>query len=38
LVKAWKGKVPEVYTVGDGYQIGNAMMAIESAFDTAMKI
>ena len=38
LAKALEGKVAEVYAVGDGHQVGNAMKAIESAFDTAMKI
>jgi NADH dehydrogenase FAD-containing subunit len=38
LPKALEGKGVEVFTVGDGHEIGNAMKAIESAFDTAMKI
>ena len=38
LAKALENKGVEVYTVGDGLEIGNAMKAIESAFDTAMKI
>jgi 2,4-dienoyl-CoA reductase-like NADH-dependent reductase (Old Yellow Enzyme family)/thioredoxin reductase len=38
LVKSLEGKVAKVYPVGDGHQIGNAMKAIESAFDIAMKI
>jgi hypothetical protein len=38
FAKALEGRVAEVYTVGDGHQVGNAMKAIESAFDTAMKI
>lgn len=38
LGKALESKGVEVYTVGDGHEIGNAMKAIESAFDTAMKI
>ena len=38
LAEALKGKVAEVYTVGDCDKIGNAMTAIESAYDAAMKI
>ena len=38
LAEALKGKVGELYTVGDCDQVGNAMKAIESAYDTAVKI
>jgi 2,4-dienoyl-CoA reductase (NADPH2) len=38
LGKALEGKVAEVYSIGDGDMVGNAMKAIESAYDTAMKI
>jgi len=38
LAEALKGKVGELYTVGDCDQVGNAMKAIESAYDAAMKI
>jgi NADPH-dependent 2,4-dienoyl-CoA reductase/sulfur reductase-like enzyme len=38
LAEALEGKVGELYTVGDCDTIGNAMKAIESAYDTAMKI
>ena len=38
LSDALEGKVAELYTVGDCDKIGNAMKAIESAYDTAMKI
>jgi 2,4-dienoyl-CoA reductase (NADPH2) len=38
LVEGLKNQIPEVYTVGDCDKVGNAMKAIESAFDTAMKI
>lgn len=38
LEEALKGKVNEVYRVGDCDKIGNAMKAIESAHDMAMKI
>ncbi|HEJ83443.1 MAG TPA: FAD-dependent oxidoreductase, partial [Desulfobacteraceae bacterium] len=38
LFKALKGKVPELYRVGDCDKVGNAMKAIESAYETAMKI
>jgi NADPH-dependent 2,4-dienoyl-CoA reductase/sulfur reductase-like enzyme len=38
LAQALKGQVPEVYTVGDCDQIGNAMKAIESAYNLALKI
>jgi len=38
LASALKGKIGELYTVGDCDKIDNAMKAIESAYDTAMKI
>ena len=38
MAEALEGKVGELYTVGDCYKIGNAMKAIESAYDKAMKI
>jgi len=38
LAETLEGKVGELYTVGDCDKIGNAMKAIESAYDTAMKI
>jgi len=38
LSKALEGKVAEVYAVGDGEKIGNAMTAIQSAYDMAVKI
>jgi 2,4-dienoyl-CoA reductase (NADPH2) len=38
LGEALEGKVAEVYSIGDGDKVGNAMKAIESAYDTAMKI
>lgn len=38
MAKALEGKVGELYTVGDCGTIGNAMKAIESAYDTAMNI
>lgn len=38
LGKALEKKVAEVYSIGDGDKVGNAMKAIESAYDTAMKI
>jgi thioredoxin reductase len=38
LVEALKGTVDELYSVGDGQKIGNAMTSIESAYDVAMKI
>ena len=38
LAKSLKGKVPEIYRVGDCDKIGNAMTAIASAYDVAMKI
>jgi 2,4-dienoyl-CoA reductase (NADPH2) len=38
LFKALKGTVPELYKVGDCDKVGNAMKAIESAYDAAMKI
>ncbi len=38
LTKSLKGRVPEVYKVGDCDKIGNAMTAIASAYDVAMKI
>ncbi|MFC1580995.1 FAD-dependent oxidoreductase [Thermodesulfobacteriota bacterium] len=38
LKKSLKGKVREIYSVGDCSKIGNAMTAIASAYDVAMKI
>ena len=38
LAKALEGKVPELHVVGDGQKIGNAMKAIASGFDVAMKL
>lgn len=38
LAEALEGKVDELYTVGDCDTVGNAMKAIESAYDTAIKI
>lgn len=38
LSKSLKGKAPEIYSVGDCSKIGNAMTAIASAYDVAMKI
>ncbi len=38
LTKSLKGRVPEIYRVGDCDKIGNAMTAIASAYDVAMKI
>jgi len=38
LSKALEEKVGELYTVGDCDKIGNAMKAVESAYDIAMKI
>jgi 2,4-dienoyl-CoA reductase (NADPH2) len=38
LAKSLKGKVPEIYKLGDCDKIGNAMTAIASAYDVAMKI
>ncbi len=38
LAKALDGKVRELYQVGDGAKIGNAMKAIESAFKVALEI
>ena len=38
LAEAVEGKVDELYAIGDCDTIGNAMKAIESAYDTAMKI
>jgi len=38
LPEALKDQILEVYTIGDCEKIGNAMKAIESAYDTAMKI
>lgn len=38
LSKTLKGKVRELYRVGDCDKIGNAMKAIESAYDVALKI
>lgn len=36
--EALEGEVGELYIVGDGQKIGNAMTSIESAYDVAMKI
>jgi len=38
LAEALEAKVGELYTVGDCDTIGNAMKAVESAYDRAMKI
>jgi hypothetical protein len=38
LSEALKDQIREVYAIGDCEKIGNAMKAIESAYDTAMKI
>jgi 2,4-dienoyl-CoA reductase-like NADH-dependent reductase (Old Yellow Enzyme family)/thioredoxin reductase len=38
LLNALKGKVNELYAVGDGAVIGNAMTAIKSGYEVAMKI
>jgi len=38
LSKALEGKVEELYRVGDCEKIGNAMKAVEAAYDIAMKI
>lgn len=38
LAKALEGKVGELHVVGDGKKIGNAMTAVASGFDVAMKI
>jgi len=38
LSKSLKGTIPEIYRVGDCNSIGNAMTAIASAYDVAMKI
>ena len=38
LAEALEGKVGELYRVGDCDKVGNAMKAVESAYDTAMKI
>jgi NADH dehydrogenase FAD-containing subunit len=38
LSKALEDKVEELYRVGDCDKIGNAMKAVESAYDIAMKI
>jgi 2,4-dienoyl-CoA reductase-like NADH-dependent reductase (Old Yellow Enzyme family)/thioredoxin reductase len=38
LTAALKGKVPELYAVGDCYKVGNAMTSIESAYEIAKKI
>ena len=38
LAKSLEGKVKELYQVGDGNKVGNAMKAIESAFNVALKI
>jgi 2,4-dienoyl-CoA reductase (NADPH2) len=38
LAKALEGKVAELHTVGDGQKVGNAMKAIASAYEVAMKL
>jgi len=38
LAKALEGKVKELYQVGDGAKVGNAMKAIESAYRLALTI
>ena len=38
LAETLEGKVGELYTVGDCGTIGNAMKAIESAYNVAMRI
>lgn len=38
LAKALEGKVKELYQIGDGAKIGNAMKSIEAAFNLAVKI
>ena len=38
LAKALEGKVKELYQVGDGAKVGNAMKAIESAYKLALEI
>ena len=38
LAKALEGKVKEIYQVGEGAKVGNAMKAIESAYIVAVKI
>jgi len=38
LAKALEGTVKELYQVGDGAKVGNAMKSIESAFKVAMEI
>lgn len=38
LAKALEGKVKELYQIGDGAKVGNAMKSIESAFNLAVKI
>jgi 2,4-dienoyl-CoA reductase-like NADH-dependent reductase (Old Yellow Enzyme family)/thioredoxin reductase len=38
LAKELEGMVPELYSVGDGAKVGNAMKAIESGFAVAMRI
>lgn len=38
LAKALEGKVNELYQIGDGAKVGNAMKAIESAFKLALTI
>jgi thioredoxin reductase len=38
LAKELEGLVPELYQVGDGAKVGNAMKAIESAYKVAVTI
>ena len=38
LFEALEGKVDELFAVGDGLQVGNAMKAIEGAYRAAMRI
>jgi hypothetical protein len=38
IVEALQGKVPEVYSVGDFDQVGNAMTSLASAYDAALKV
>ena len=38
LAEVLKDQVREVYTVGDCHKVGNAMTAIKSAYDEAIRI
>lgn len=38
IIKSLESRFKEIYTVGDSHVIGNAMKAIESAYDVAIKI